>query len=289
MASFGTSNKFAVLQLQQPHQPKPKGDKLINSVIPSVPKKGESENEKQKNENNNNNNSNNNNNNRRGGENRGRGGNRGGSGGSLGRGGSRVDRTDKTDQNAKRNKRIYDRNSNVPKNEVKKAGTGTGNWGTEKDIPRGLEDAKKEQDVDINQQPPVENKEEQNIVVEQEPEDKTITLKEYQQQLAALAPKIDAPKRREAGEGEKNSDLHKLVILKKEEDEDMGLPALKPKKEKAKKQAKKQVIPLTDLIVPPNNGEDRRARGKGDRPYNKKQKIKVNLAIEDTDSFPALK
>jgi len=69
----------------------------------------------------------------------------------------------------------------------------------------------------------------------------------------------------------------------------MGLPALKPKKEKAKKQAKKQVIPLTDLIVPPNNGEDRRARGKGDRPYNKKQKIKVNLAIEDTDSFPALK
>jgi len=230
MASFGTSNKFAVLQLQQPHQPKPKGDKLINSVIPSVPKKGESENEKQKNENNNNNNSNNNNNNRRGGENRGRGGNRGargGSGGSLGRGGSRVDRTDKTDQNAKRNKRIYDRNSNVPKNEVKKAGTGTGNWGTEKDIPRGLDDAKKEQDVDVNQQPPVENKEEQNIVVEQEPEDKTITLKEYQQQLAALAPKIDAPKRREAGEGEKNSDLHKLVILKKEEDEDMGFACFK--------------------------------------------------------------
>jgi len=63
------------------------------------------------------------------------------------------------------------------------------------------------------------------------------------------------------------------------------------KKKKRKKQAKKQVIPLSDLINPPNNGEERRGRGKGDnRPYNKKQqKIKVNLAIEDTDSFPALK
>jgi len=47
-SSFGTSNKFAVLQVQQPHQPKPKGEKLINSVAPSVPKKEELEKEKQK-------------------------------------------------------------------------------------------------------------------------------------------------------------------------------------------------------------------------------------------------
>ena len=61
--------------------------------------------------------------------------------------------------------------------------------------------------------------------------DNTITLKQYQDQLAALAPKIDLPKRREAGEGEKN-DLHKYVVLKKEDDEERVI--IKAKKDKKK-------------------------------------------------------
>jgi len=289
--SFGTSNKFAVLQLQ-PQQPRPKGDKLVASIsgpVPNVPAKqlkeqSVSEKDKQTNDN-----RNNNNNNRRGGENRGRGGSRGASRG--GRGGStRVDRAtlDKVrdpDQPPKRNKRIYDKNSNVPKNDSKKSGGGVGNWGDAKNDPiRGADDAKKEL---VEGEPSSEVKVEEQPVVEQEPEDKTITFKEYQEQRAALAPKIDAPKRREAGEGEK-SDLHKYVVLKKEDDEEEKL-VIKAKKEKAKKQPKKQTIALSDLHV--NSGEDRRGPRKfnnNNSNYNKKPK-KVNLPIEDTDSFPALK
>ena len=38
---MNTSNKFAVLQVQQPQQPRPKGDKLVTSIsgpVPNVPK-----------------------------------------------------------------------------------------------------------------------------------------------------------------------------------------------------------------------------------------------------------
>lgn len=288
-----TSNKFAVLQVQQPQQPRPKGDKLVTSIsgpVPNVPKTVVSDND---NKQTNSSVSVNNNNNRvRGGGDRGRGGNRGASRGGNrgGRGGNRdgLDRAaqDKLrDPNAppKRNKRIFDKNSNVPKNDSKKGGQGTGNWGNEKEDPqRGADDAKKEV---VEGEQSAEVKAEQ--AVEQEPEEKTITLKEYQEQQAALAPKIDAPKRREAGEGEK-SDLHKYTVLKKEDEEEEKL-FIKPKKEKAKKQQKKQTIALSDLGVNVAPADDKR----GPRKYNnnnyKQKPKKVNLPIEDTDSFPALK
>jgi len=125
-----------------------------------------------------------------------------------------------------------------------------------------------------------------------EPEPKTLTLKEYEEQLAALAPKIDAPKRREAGEGEK-SDLHKYVVLKRDDDDEFKqLHNNNIKiKEKKKKQNKKTVVPLADVLNV-NNVDDR----KGKKPYNSKynnnnnrKPKKVNISIEDTDSFPALK
>jgi len=289
--SFGTSNKFAVLQVQQPQQPRPKGDKLVNSIPGPAPvaKQSNAASEKDKqatvSENRNNNNN-------RGRGERGRGGNRGGSRG--GRGGSRggsvdratLDKVRDPNQPPKRNKRIYDRNSNVPKNDSKKGGQGTGNWGNEKEDPqRGADDAKKDLTVEGES---AEVKVEEQPVVEQEPEDKTMTLKEYQEQLAALAPKFEAPKRREANEGEKN-DLHKYVVLKKEDDEEKLL--IKPKKEKAKKQSKKQTIALSDLVNVNAGGQsdDRRGPRKfNNNNYNKKPK-KVSIAIEDIDSFPALK
>jgi len=288
---MNTSNKFAVLQVQQPQQPRPKGDKLVTSIsgpVPNVPKHSKdqdpSENEKQ-----NSSDRANNNNNRsvRGGGERGRGrggarGTRGGNRGGLDRAGlDRATQDKLRDPNAppKRNKRIYDKNSNVPKNENKKGGQGTGNWGNEKDEPRGADDAKKEL---------VEGEEPKNEVPE-EPEEKTITLKEYQEQRAALAPKVDTPKRREAGEGEK-SDLHKYTVLKKDDEEEEKL-LIKPKKEKAKKQNnKKQTISISQIEITPSSGDDRRGPRKynNNNNYNKKAK-KVNIPIEDTDSFPALK
>jgi hypothetical protein len=307
--SLGTSNKFAVLQVSRPHQPSTKEIKTITSIpgaVPNLPKKLKD------------NSANimlqealvdrdNNNNNRggsggRGGDRGGRGGNRGGSRGGRGgnRGGNFVaerstqdnrserpsqDKPRDPNQPLKRNKRIYDRNSNVPKGDSKKGGVGTGNWGNEKEDPqRGVDDAKKE--LDAGEQPEV--KVDESPIVEQEPEDKTITFKEYQEQRAALAPKFDAPKRREANEGEKN-DLHKYVVLKKDDEEEEKLH-IKPKKEKAKKQPKKQTIALSDLGVQnsPSGYEDRRGPKKYNNNYKKQQK-KVNLPIEDTDSFPALK
>jgi len=284
---MNTSNKFAVLQVHQPQQPRPKGDKLVASIsgpVSNVPKHSidqvPSDKEKQ-----NSSDRVNNNNNRsvRGGGERGRGrGARGGRGGNRGC----LDRAtqDKLrDPNAppKRNKRIYDKNSNVPKNENKKGGQGTGNWGNEKDEPRGADDAKKE--ITEGEQV-VEPKNE----VPEEVEEKTITLKEYQEQRAALAPKIEAPKRREAGEGEK-SDLHKYTVLKKDDEEEEKLH-IKPKKEKAKKQNKKQTISISQVEITPSSGDDRRGPRKFNNNNNfKKSNKKVNIPIEDTDSFPALK
>lgn len=275
--NFGISNKFAVLQ---PVQPRPKGEKLIKSIpgpVSNVPKNlqepSQTTSEPVTKTNNNNNN------NRRGGERGGRGGSRGGSRG--GRGG-RVDRATleklrDPEQPPKRNKRIYDRNSNVPKNDAKKGGAGTGNWGNEKEDPqRGAEDATKEITT--------ETKADENIVVE-EVEEKTITLKEYQEQRAALAPKIEAPKRREANEGEKN-DLKNYVVLKKDEEDDKLFA--KPKKEKAKKKKQQQTIPQPELLNVNSGSEERRPRKNFNNNNYKKQK-KVNLPIEDTDSFPALK
>jgi len=290
---MNTSNKFAVLQVQQPQQPRPKGDKLVTSIsgpVPNVPKTVSKEQDNDFKQSNSGVSDRNNNNNRvRGGGERGRGGSRGGNRG--GRGGNRggLDRTaqDKLrDPNAppKRNKRIYDKNSNVPKNDSKKGGQGTGNWGNEKEDPqRGADDAKKEV---VEGEQSSEVKAEQ--AVEQEPEEKTITLKEYQEQQAALAPKIDAPKRREAGEGEK-SDLHKYTVLKKDDEEEEKL-LIKPKQAKAKKQQKKQTIALSDLGVNVAPADDKRGPRKynNNNNYNKRPK-KVNLPIEDTDSFPALK
>lgn len=286
---MNTSNKFAVLQVQGPHQPKPKGDKLVASIsgpVSNVPKHSkEQENDKQSNNSGVSERNNNNNNRVRGGgeRGRGRGGSRGGRGGNRG-GSDRATQDKLRDPNAppKRNKRIYDKNSNVPKNESKKGGQGAGNWGSEeKDPQRGADDAKKElaegEQPEALVAPPV--------VEQQEPEDKTITLKEYQEQRAALAPKVDAPKRREAGEGEK-SDLHKYTVLKKDDEEEKLL--IKPKKEKAKKQQKKQTIALSDLGVNVAPADDKRGPRKNNNNYNKKPR-KVNLPIEDTDSFPALK
>jgi len=278
---MNTSNKFAVLQVSHPQQPRPKGDKLVASIpgpVSNVPKQNKdqapADKEKPSERVNNNNRSV-----RGGGERgRGRGGNRGGRGGNRG-GLDRVTQDKLRDPDAppKRNKRIYDKNSNVPKNENKKGGQGTGNWGNEKDEPRGAEDAKKEL---------VEGEEPKSDIVVEE-EDKTITLKQYQEQRAALAPKVDAPKRREAGEGEK-SDLHKYTVLKKDDDEEEKL-VIKPKKEKSKKQNnnKKQTI---ELEINVNSSDDRRGPRKfnNNNNYSKKPK-KVNLPIEDTDSFPALK
>jgi len=291
--SFGTSNKFSVLQ--QVQQPQPKGEKIIKSIpgpVPNVPSKqlkeqAVSEKEKQIHVSENRNNSNN----RGRGEYRGysgsRGANRGGRGTFVDR--STLDKLRDPDQPPKRNKRIYDKNSNVPKNESKKGGVGTGNWGAEKDDPlRGVDDAKKELDAE---KPIVDGKvQDQPLIIEEkEPEDKTITLKQYQEQLAALAPKFEPPKRREAGEGEK-VDLNKYVVLKKEDDDELERVVIKAKKEK-KKQPKKQTLTLSDL----NPADDRRYRKPYNNNYNNnnynnnKKPKKVNISIEDTDSFPALK
>jgi len=284
---MNTSNKFAVLQVQQPQQPRPKGDKLVTSIsgpVSNVPKHSKDQDPSDKEKQNSNDRVNNNNNNRRGGE-RGRG--RGGSSSRGGRGGNRggLDRAtqDKLrDPNAppKRNKRIYDKNSNAPKNDSKKGGQGTGNWGNDKDEPRGADDAKKEL---------VEGGERGEAEPEPQPEpveEKTLTLKQYEEQRAALAPKVDAPKRREAGEGEKNNDLHKYTVLKKDEEENLSV---KPKKEKAKKQNKKQTIAFSDFEVNHTSPSDRpRKYNNNNNNYHKKPK-KVNIAIEDTDSYPALK
>jgi len=288
---MNTSNKFSVLQVQQPYQPRPKGDKLVTSIsgpVPNVPKHSvkEQDNDKLTNSSVSERVNNNNNNRVRGGGERGRGGGRGGSRG--GRGGNRggLDRASQDklrDPNAppKRNKRIYDKNSNVPKNDSKKGGQGTGNWGNEKEDPqRGADDAKKEI---VEGEQPAEVKAEQPV--EQEPEEKTITLKEYQEQRAALAPKVDTPKRREAGEGEK-SDLKGYTVLKKEDEEEEKL-FIKPKKEKKKQQQKKQTIALSDLGVTPV--ADNRGPRKNFNNNNNKKARKVNLPIEDTDIFPALK
>jgi len=292
MNSFGTSNKFAVLQ--QVHQPQPKPIKLIKSIpgpVPNAPHLTEQEKEKEKEKEKQLNVSENRGSSHRvRGENRGRGGNRGGTtrGGRGGRGNfvdiRTVDKLRDPDQPPKRNKRIYDRNSTVPKNDIKKAGAGTGNWGTDKDEPVGAEDAKKELETETSE---VKVEEQPVAVEEKEPEDKTITLKQYQEQLAALAPKIEAPKRREANEGEK-SDLDKYVVLKKSDEEEEKV-VIKAKKDKAKKQPKKQTVPLSDILNVKDSGDDRRARKPyNNNNYNKKPK-KVNIPIEDTDSFPALK
>jgi len=243
--SFGTSNKFSVLQVQQPKQPKPKGDKEVNAAPGPKNEKSAVKDDvaqKPKQENNDN----------RGKSERGRGGNRGSRGSRGGNRGGRGGNSDRPPRDPNqppknRNKREFDRISLVPKNEAKKSNFGTGNWGTEKEDARGAEDAKKEIDSTPKEEVKVEepNNNNNNIIVA-EPEDKTITLKEYQEQLAALAPKIDAPKRREAGEGEK-SDLHKYVVLKKDEDEEfkqLNNIKIKEKKERKKNQNKKTNCPF---------------------------------------------
>jgi len=283
--SFGTSNKFAVLQQVQPKQPKPKGEKIVNALPGPKNEKSASKDELPVSEKKNNENNNRGESRPRGN----RGGNRGNRGGNRGgRGGSSVDRPprDPNQPPKNRTKREFDRLSTAPKNEVKKSNFGTGNWGTEKEDERGVEDAKKEIDSSAVK---VDEVKAEEVV---EPEPKTLTLKEYEEQLAALAPKIDAPKRREAGEGEK-SDLHKYVVLKRDDDDEFKqLHNNNIKiKEKKKKQNKKTVVPLADVLNV-NNVDDR----KGKKPYNSKynnnnnrKPKKVNISIEDTDSFPALK
>jgi len=273
--SFGTSNKFAVLQQVQPKQPKPKGEKEVNAIPgPKVEKSVAKEDPVADKKNNDN---------RGKVDNRGRGGyrgsrgNRGGNRG--GRGGS--DRPPRDPNQPPRNKREFDRLSNVPKNEVKKSNFGTGNWGTEKEDDRGVEDANKEIESVQGQEAGGEVKVSEELVVV---EPKTITLKEFEEQKAALAPKIETPKRREAGEGEK-SDLHKYVVLKKDDEEEFNQNIkIKEKKDRKKNQNKKQTIPLA---LNTNSDDNRRAK----KPYNNNNRKpkKVNLAIEDADNFPALK
>lgn len=288
------SNKFAVLQVhnvnpkQSPKQPKPKGDKEVNSV--PGPKNDQKEEVKS---NENRPVRDNNNNNRRGGEYRGRGGNRGGRGGNRGgRGGSSLSSAEQKDPSL-RNKRRYDRNSNVPKNESKKGNFGPGNWGTEKEDARGSDDAKKELEKvgeDAGSEVKAEGAE-NVVVVEQAPEDKTITMKQYEEQRAALAPKIEAPKRREAGEGEKSNDLEKFTELKKGDDEDFAKLNIKIKEKKKKSaQPKKQTISLDVFQEDGNRNNNNNNNRGGKKPYqnNRSKPKKLSISIEDHTNFPAL-
>lgn len=170
--------------------------------------------------------------------------------------------------------RKFDRRSGTgrPPTENKRSGSGKANWGklgeNEEEVAAQVTKENGEAEKEETEKVTVEGEAAAAAEGEAAPkEPETKSLDEYYQELKNKAVKVEAPKKREAGEGVDQSAWKEYVPLAKEEASDSLAPKTK-KKEGEKKEAPASVAAdlLSFTLAPPQGIEERgRRRDRGDR------------------------
>jgi len=216
-----------------------------------------------------------------------------------------------------RPKRQFDRRSGTGRGkEVKKGGSGKGNWGSwEEGSPQQTEGRKEET---VTEQPPTENEGEataadasepkdteskEQKIEEKEPEVVEKSLEEYLNELKSKEPHLPLPQQRKPGEGVDESQWREFTPLKRD-DEEEALPS-KPKKN-AKSEPKKEVVPVSLQFQEPrrprrddrdqrsdqrsDQRNDQRKKGFGGNKNTTPNKRASNKSAPNfsADSFPSL-
>ena len=251
-----------------------------------------------------------------GGERRGYGGPRGGGGGGF-RGGRRGGFSNEDVSEGERTRRPFERRSGTGRgNEIKRDGAGRGNWGTPADeiVPeseepvneneKNLVDADKqlgqEDAVEVNKENPV------NETEEKEPENKEMTLEEYEKVREEKRKALLARKSEERKVSvDKDLEAMQLLSSKKSDDEvfvKLGSDKDKRKDAAEKEERAKKSVSINEFLKPADGGRYR-GRGRGNRSgrggFNDEGSVSYNggfnranyaaaPSIDDVGQFPSL-
>ncbi|XP_057478134.1 RGG repeats nuclear RNA binding protein A-like [Actinidia eriantha] len=249
-----------------------------------------------------------------GGERRGYGGPRGGGGF---RGGRRGGFSNEDVSEGERTRRPFERRSGTGRgNEIKRDGAGRGNWGTPADeiVPeseepvneneKNLVDAEKqlgqEDAVEVNKENPV------NETEEKEPENKEMTLEEYEKVREEKRKALLARKSEERKVSvDKDLEAMQLLSSKKSDDEvfvKLGSDKDKRKDAAEKEERAKKSVSINEFLKPADGGRYR-GRGRGNRSgrggFNDEGSVAYNggfnranyaaaPSIDDVGQFPSL-
>ncbi|XP_039030768.1 RGG repeats nuclear RNA binding protein A-like isoform X2 [Hibiscus syriacus] len=201
-----------------------------------------------------------------------------------------------------RSNRLYERRSRTGRgNELKREGSGRGNWGSQTDELARVTEEDNEGEKNLGDEKPAgdANKESPtNEPEEKEPEDKEMTLKEYEKVLeekrkALLALKTEGrkvgAKEFESMQQLSNKKSNDEVFIKLDSDKDKRKEAYE-KDERAKKSAS-----INEFLKPAEGGKycnpSGRGRGRGSRGFDGGSTARHNEAapsIQDPGQFPTL-
>ncbi|XP_061968837.1 RGG repeats nuclear RNA binding protein A-like [Populus nigra] len=209
------------------------------------------------------------------------------------------------DGEGERPRRIHERRSGTGRgNEMKREGAGRGNWGTQTDeLAEITEEVGNEGDKNLGDEKPVTeaatdgNKENlDNEPGEKEPEEKEMTLEEYEKVLEEKRKALLALKTEERKVDAKEFQSMQQISSKKENnDVFIKLGSDKDKRKEASEKAKKSVS-INEFLKPAEgeryhgSGGRGRGRGRGARGFGNRDGISNVPApsIEDPGQFPTL-
>ncbi|XP_021903291.1 RGG repeats nuclear RNA binding protein A-like [Carica papaya] len=209
-----------------------------------------------------------------------------------------------------RPRRMYERRSGTGRgNEIKREGSGRGNWGTQTDdIAQVTEELVQENDKNLShEKPPGEedladgNKESPaNEPEEKEPEDKEMTLEEYEKVLEEKRKALQAVKAEERKVDVKEFESMQQLSNKKGQNHvfiKLGSEKDKRKEASEKEEKAKKSVSINEFLKPAegerfyNPGGRGRGRGRGSRGGFMRDNAGNNVlapSIEDPGQFPTL-
>ncbi|KAL0411770.1 UNVERIFIED_CONTAM: RGG repeats nuclear RNA binding protein A [Sesamum latifolium] len=240
---------------------------------------------------------------------------RGGYGGPRGpfRGGRRggFSKGEFGDDDRERPRRVFDRRSGTGQgNEIKREGAGRGNWGTQTDeLAQEAEGVGGEAEKVLNAEKPSgeedaaadgDNEAAKNEVGEKEPENKEMTLEEYEKVLEEKRKALQALKTEERKVDVKEFESLKPLSNKKTNDDvfiKLGSEKDKKRELAEKEERAKKAVSINEFLKPAegeryyNPGGRGRGRGRGSRGGysggNEVSNVKAP-SIEDPGQFPTL-
>ncbi|MFQ6626846.1 hypothetical protein Gotur_005701 [Gossypium turneri] len=225
------------------------------------------------------------------------------------RGGRRGGFSNGEDADGEQPRRLYERRSGTGRgNELKREGSGRGNWGTQTDeLAQVTEEVTNEGERNLGDEKPAgeedardANKESaSNEPEEKEPEDKEMTLEEYEKVLEEKRKALQALKIKERKVDAKEFESMQQLSNKKSNDEvfiKLGSDKDKRKEAYEKEERAKKSVSINEFLKPAegeryyNPSGRGRGRGRGSRGFGGGSALRDVAApsIEDPGHFPTL-
>ncbi|MBA0763584.1 hypothetical protein Gotri_013011 [Gossypium trilobum] len=225
------------------------------------------------------------------------------------RGGRRGGFSNGEDADGEQPRRLYERRSGTGRgNELKREGSGRGNWGTQTDeLAQVTEEVTNEGERNLGDEKPAgeedardANKESaSNEPEEKEPEDKEMTLEEYEKVLEEKRKALQALKIEERKVDAKEFESMQQLSNKKSNDEvfiKLGSDKDKRKEAYEKEERAKKSVSINEFLKPAEGGRyynpsgRGRGRGRGSRGFGGGSAARDVAApsIEDPGHFPTL-